>query len=64
MALYSRHVDELRDCEATIKFTHRINDLLDLLNGRRPCEGIRLIRARDRLKVLYINTIYFFPVEC
>jgi len=51
LVLYKPHVDDLDDADATIEFTRRINDLFDLLNGRRPVEGIRLGGKQNRLQV-------------
>lgn len=54
LALYKEHVNDLADCDATVQFTHRVNNLFDLMNGRRPVEGIRSARShgkRDRIKV-------------
>ena len=52
MELYEQSVPELHDANATIAFTRKINDIFDLLNARRPVEGIRLVSKRDRLKVI------------
>ena len=50
MTLYQQHVSILSDCDAMVAFTH-VNDIFDLLNGRRPVEGICLTAKRDRVKV-------------
>jgi len=41
MTLYQQHVSVLSDCDAAVAFTG-VNDIYDLLNGRRPVEGICL----------------------
>jgi len=69
LELYKIHVPGLKDSDATIQFTRRINDLFDLLNGRLPKDGIRADSERDKLAELeeaslwldnwerYINTL-------
>ena len=37
---------------STLSFTRKINDIFDLLNARRPVEGIRLQSKSDRLKAI------------
>ena len=54
LTLYKGTVDELHDCDATVLFTHKVNDIFDLLNGRRPVEGIRLTGKRNRLEVCFL----------
>jgi hypothetical protein len=51
LSLYNDHIQGLHDSDATIYFTHRINDIFDLMNGRRPVEAIRMNNKQDKLKV-------------
>lgn len=51
LTLYKPHVAGLHDCDPTVAFTRKVNDVFDLLNGRHPIEAIRLNSKRDRLKV-------------
>jgi hypothetical protein len=55
LTLYKSTVHELRDCDATVSFTLKINNIFDLLNGRRPVEGIRLTGKRNRLQVCHLQ---------
>ncbi|KAH9364695.1 hypothetical protein HPB48_003573 [Haemaphysalis longicornis] len=34
-------LEHLQDCDGTIEFTRKLNDLFDVLNGWHPTEGIR-----------------------
>ena len=51
LTLYKEHVHGLRDADATIRFTRRMNDIFDLLNGRHPAEAVWCNGQRDKLKV-------------
>lgn len=53
LQFYKSHSDKLRDVDPTITFTRKMNDIFDLLNGRRPVDGIRLNSSRDRLQELH-----------
>jgi hypothetical protein len=50
--LYKNHVTDLQDCDATIAFTQKMNDICDLMNSRRPVEGVRMHGKHDKVKVI------------
>ena len=52
MQFYKEHSDKLATSGPTIEFTSQMNSVFDLLNGRRPVEGVRLNSGRDRIKVI------------
>jgi len=57
LELYQPHVDSLKDANATIEFTRKINNLFDLLNSRVPKDGIWMHSKQDKLKVM-METVF------
>ena len=56
----SRGVKSLTDCDGTIKFTLRLNNLFDALNKNHSRVGIRLGRTQDLdVSIIIIKLLLF-----
>lgn len=68
MKLFKNENEGLRDCDPTISFMERVNNLIKVMSSRTPSHALRsdpdCPRRRVNFNILYYLVIFFFQFFC